>query len=110
MIQVLTVLVALVCLLLMGVILIQNPKGGGLDSTFGGGGASNALGAAKSADVVEKLTWGLAITLFILCIITSLVVQGGGSGNMRDSKTQGSHVMPIQNNDVSTATTYYYKG
>ncbi len=108
MIQVLTVLVALVCLLLMGVILIQNPKGGGLDSTFGGGGGGNSvLGAAKSTDLIEKLTWGLAITLFVLCIITSLVVQSGGSGNLRDSKTSEIQVSPVNGDEVST---YYYKG
>lgn len=75
MLTLLIVLIALVCLLLMGVVLIQNPKGGGLDSTFGGGaGANQMFGAAKTSDLIEKITWGLAITLFILCLITSKVV------------------------------------
>jgi preprotein translocase subunit SecG len=78
----LTIVIALVCVLLMGVVLIQNPKGGGIDSTFGGSGANQMLGAAKSTDFIEKLTWGLAITLFVLCIITAIAVTGaGGSGN-----------------------------
>jgi preprotein translocase subunit SecG len=46
----------------MGVVLIQNPKGGGVDSTFGGQSANQMFGAAKSTDFVEKLTWYLAIT------------------------------------------------
>ena len=74
-----TVLIALVCVLLMGVILIQNPKGGGVDATFGGNATNQMLVAAKSTDFIEKLTWYLAAALFILCIITSLMV-GGGSG------------------------------
>jgi len=80
MITLLTVLIALVCVLLMLVVLIQNPKGGGVDSTFGGSGANQMFGAAKSTDLIEKITWGLAITLFVLCIITAIMVNGGGTG------------------------------
>lgn len=71
----LTILTALVCLLLMGAVLIQNPKGGGIDSTFGGSSANQVFGAAKSTDFIEKVTWYLAIALFALCIITSLVAD-----------------------------------
>ncbi len=67
----LTVLIALVCVLLMGAVLIQNPKGGGIDSTFGGSASNQMFGAAKSTDFIEKITWYLAIALFALCIITS---------------------------------------
>lgn len=71
----LTVLIALICVLLMAVVLIQNPKGGGVDSTFGGG-ANQMFGAAKQADFIEKLTWGLAIALFALCIFTAIFITG----------------------------------
>lgn len=80
MLTAMTVLIALVCLLLMGAVLIQNPKGGGVDSTFGGSQANQMFGAAKSTDFIEKVTWGLAIALFVLCIITALMVDGGGGG------------------------------
>jgi preprotein translocase subunit SecG len=73
MIVFLTVLIAIVCVLLMVVVLIQNPKGGGLDATFGGKGAQQVLGAARSTDFMEKLTWYLFSALIILCIITSVV-------------------------------------
>ncbi len=74
------ILIALVCVLLMAAVLIQNPKGGGVDSTFGGQSANQMLGAARSTDFIEKLTWGLAIALFVLCIITSLMVGSGTEG------------------------------
>lgn len=77
MITFLTILIALVCILLMLVVLIQNPKGGGLDSTFGGSGANQMFGAAKSTDLIGKITWGLAIALFALCIITAIIVNSG---------------------------------
>ncbi len=80
MITTMTVLIALVCILLMGAVLIQNPKGGGVDSTFGGSQANQMFGAAKSADFIEKATWYLAVALFVLCIITSLMVGGAEGG------------------------------
>ena len=73
------IIIALVCVLLMATVLIQNPKGGGVDSTFGGQSANQMFGAARSTDFIEKLTWILAIVLFVLCIITSLMVGGSGT-------------------------------
>ena len=74
MVTFLTVIITLVCILLMAVILIQNPKGGGVDSTFGGQSANQMFGAARSTDFIEKLTWGLAIALVVLCIFTTFFV------------------------------------
>ncbi len=79
MITTLTIIIALNCVLLMLVVLIQNPKGGGVDSTFGGQGANQMFGAAKSADFIEKLTWGLAASLFVLCVLTAILVNNAGS-------------------------------
>ncbi len=73
----LTVIIALICVLLMGVVLIQNPKGGGVDSTFGGAASNQMFGAAKSTDFIEKLTWYLAAALFILCIVSSMFAGAG---------------------------------
>jgi len=109
MIGLLATLIALVCILLMGVVLIQNPKGGGLDSTFGGSsGANQLLGAAKSTDFIEKLTWGLAAALFILCLLTSFIVTnsatGGGNngpGSLSDEPT-GYIDLEIENNEDDT--------
>ncbi len=72
------ILIALVSVMLIAVILIQNPKGGGIDATFGGQGANQMFGAAKSTDFIEKLTWGLAIALFALSILTTLMVGSAG--------------------------------
>lgn len=69
----LVVLIAIVSVLLMLVVLIQNPKGGGLDATFGGKGAEQVLGAARSTNFMEKLTWYLFIALVVLCLSTTLL-------------------------------------
>ena len=87
MVTFMVVLIALVSLLLIVVILIQNPKGGGIDATFGGQGANQMFGAAKSTDFIEKLTWGLAIALFILSIATTFMVG---------SAVEGAGEIPLQ--------------
>jgi preprotein translocase subunit SecG len=76
MITLLIVLIGIISALLILSILIQNPKGGGIDSTFGGQGANQLFGVARSTDFIEKLTWGLIASLFILCIITAMFVTG----------------------------------
>lgn len=59
---VIVVLTTIVCVLLTLVVLIQNPKGGGLSATFGGISTS-MLGAQRTTDILEKATWTLAIIL-----------------------------------------------
>ncbi len=73
----LTILIAFIGVLLMIAVLIQNPKGGGVDATFGGSQANQMFGAAKSSDFIEKLTWGLAAALFVLCLVAAVLVGDG---------------------------------
>lgn len=68
MLSVIATLAAIVGILLILIVLIQNPKGGGVDSTFGGNSANQMFGAARSTDIVEKISWGLGAALFMLCI------------------------------------------
>lgn len=70
------VLIAIVSILLIGVILIQNSKGGGIDPNFGGQ-AQQLFGAARSTDFVEKATWVLGAALLILCVAAALMVGSG---------------------------------
>jgi len=70
----LTIIIALVGVLLMGSVLVQNPKGGGVDSTFGGGAANQMFGASKSSDFIEKATWGLAILMLALCVVATTLI------------------------------------
>lgn len=78
MLSTLAVLIALVSALLMLAVLIQNPKGGGIDPTFGGQ-AQQLFGAARSTDFIEKATWVLAGALIVLCVVAALTVGTGGT-------------------------------
>jgi preprotein translocase subunit SecG len=64
-----SILTILVCVLLVLVILIQNSKGGGIQSQFGA--ATQIIGVKKGTEVIEKLTWGLAIALILLSVLMS---------------------------------------
>jgi len=60
------ILIVLVSILMIGIVLIQESKGGGLSSNFS---SSNAImGVRKTTDVIEKATWGLAVTMVVLSI------------------------------------------
>lgn len=63
------VLSVLVCLLLALIILVQNPKGGGLATGFTGG--AQLGGVQKTTDFLEKSTWYLIIGLFVLCLVSA---------------------------------------
>ncbi len=64
--------------------MVQNPKGGGLSSSFGGGGSQVVGGVKKTGDFLDKSTWTLSIMLVVL-ILTSNVALKGDFGNA-DSK------------------------
>ena len=64
-----TILILIVSVLLGLIVLIQNPKGGGLGSAFGS--ANQIGGVRKTADFLEKATWTLAISLVLLCLVSS---------------------------------------
>ncbi|PJJ60633.1 preprotein translocase subunit SecG [Hymenobacter chitinivorans] len=66
-------LILFVCLLLALVVLAQNPKGGGLSSQFGSGGAANLMGVKRTGDLLERLTWGFAIGLMVLSLGTHVL-------------------------------------
>jgi preprotein translocase subunit SecG len=62
-------------LLLILVVLAQNPKGGGLSSQFGGAGVSQVMGVKKTGDLLEKLTWGFSITILSLTLLSNLFIE-----------------------------------
>ena len=68
-------IIIFIAILLILVILAQNSKGGGLSSQFGGSGASNMIGVKKTGDILEKITWGLAIGILALTLSTKFMVK-----------------------------------
>ncbi|CAN5585044.1 hypothetical protein BH11BAC2_BH11BAC2_23990 [soil metagenome] len=80
------VLLIIVSILLGLIVLVQNSKGGGLAS---GLSASNqVMGVRKTNDVLEKLTWGFAITLIVLSLAANLVLPKSNGTKGGQSKIQ----------------------
>jgi len=51
--------------------MVQNPKGGGLSSSFGGGGQQIG-GVQKTSDFLDRSTWLLAGLLLILILLSNI--------------------------------------
>ncbi|GGG54113.1 preprotein translocase subunit SecG [Hymenobacter glacieicola] len=81
-------LILLICLLLALVVLAQNPKGGGISSQFGAGGAAQLMGVKRTGDLLEKLTWGFAIGLMILSLGTHVIGGASEAGPARSVNQQ----------------------
>jgi len=73
------VLITIVCFLLIIVIMVQNPKGGGLSSSLGG--SQMIGGVQKTTDFLDKSTWTLATILIVLIMLSSLSFTGSLSDN-----------------------------
>ncbi len=65
------ILIVIAALFMIGIVLIQESKGGGLSSNFQ---ASNAImGVRKTTDFIEKATWSLAIAMVVLSVACAWV-------------------------------------
>ena len=67
---ILSILVLLASVLLIFVVYIQNPKGGGLSSDFGSPGQLG--GVKKTNEFIDKLTWSLAGIIVVASIIITM--------------------------------------
>jgi preprotein translocase subunit SecG len=92
----LTVLIIIICLFIILIVLIQNPKGGGLTGGLGSA-ASSVIGVQSAGDVMEKTTWGSAVLLLALCVLTAFVVPKVGTVEQQKTLTEQAAKM---NNSV----------
>lgn len=88
-ISLLTTLLIVVSLFLIGLVLIQRGRGGGLAGAFGGAGGSSAFGT-KAGDVFTRITIGVAAVWFLICMLLVVLVNKQQSGPGALSKIGGS--------------------
>ena len=67
-------IIIFISVLLVLVVLSQNSKGGGLSNQFGAG-SSNLIGVKRTGDLLERLTWGLAIGLVVLSLSSNMIID-----------------------------------
>ena len=100
---IISILIFVVSLLLMGIVLIQNSKGGGLAAGFAS--TNQIAGVQRTTDFLEKGTWILAISLLVLCLVSTAMI-GGGSVEEQSSQLEEvigeQQIAPVQGLDEST--------
>lgn len=74
------ILLVIVCIILGFVILIQNPKGGGLTGSIGGM-TNQMMGVKQTNDVMEKGTWIFAGLIGLICILSAYLLTNHQTGN-----------------------------
>mgnify|MGYP001228907560 CR=1 FL=1 len=67
-------IIIFVSILLILIVLVQNSKGGGLSSQFGGNSSNQFMGVQKTNDLLEKATWTLAIIIVALTMLSNLFI------------------------------------
>src|SRR5262249_43485977 len=91
-------LIIIASVILGFIVLVQNPKGGGLTGNIAGF-STQFMGVKQTTDVLEKGTWIFAAIIGLLCLVSSFFISGSGSVQDRSTDvgnpTQQS--VPAQN-------------
>lgn len=75
----LVILIVLAAVLMIGIVLIQESKGGGLSSSFA---SYNQIGGVrKTTDFIEKTTWGLAVAMVVISVACAWVAPTAGTSS-----------------------------
>jgi preprotein translocase subunit SecG len=95
------ILVIIASIILCLIVLVQNPKGGGLSGSLGGF-SNQLMGVKQTTDVLEKGTWVFAGIVGILCIISPIFIPktAGGSSKNEDLINKAPVTAPQQQNTV----------
>lgn len=86
-------LIILASIILAFLVLIQNPKGGGLSSGFSGG--TNLMGVKRTGDLLEKGTWIMVIAIMVFSLGVNIIgttpgtSKGGLGGQIEAPAQQG---------------------
>ena len=65
------ILIVIAAVLMIGIVLIQESKGGGLSSSFAS--YNQVAGVRKTTDFIEKATWSLAAAMVVISIVCAWV-------------------------------------
>lgn len=83
------ILIILASVLLGLIVLIQNPKGGGLTGSIAGF-SNQFMGVKQTTDVLEKGTWIFGGLIAALCIASVLFIPKNVTSGMEDRINQAS--------------------
>ena len=104
------ILIIVACIVLSLIVLVQNPKGGGLAGNIAGF-SNQFMGVKQTTDVLEKGTWIFAAIIGVLCLVSTLFISGAstsdddplnkinpaGVGGQRQQQPAGDNAVPFTN-------------
>ncbi len=82
-----TTIILIASILLVGVVLVQNSKGGGLASGFAA--QNQIMGVRKTTDFIEKATWTLVAVVIVLSVLSAAFLPKNEI--VRDSELKGQY-------------------
>lgn len=85
------VLIFIASIFLILVVLAQNPKGG-MAANFGV--SNQVMGVRQTTDILEKLTWGLAVGIVVLSLCASIAISSHKNSGSRKSDKIIEQVVP----------------
>ncbi len=92
------ILIVLASIILGFIVLVQNPKGGGLAGNIGGF-STQFMGVKQTNDVLEKGTWIFGGIISALCLASALFIGSGSSdstGPNRVNEATGTTIPSTQ--------------
>lgn len=93
------ILILVASVALAFIILVQNPKGGGLAGNVAGF-SNQFMGVKQTTDVLEKGTWVFALVIAILCLFSAFFIPKAGTTrdvNARPTTTTAPVNQPANN-------------
>ena len=100
------ILIVLASLCMIGIVLIQESKGGGLASAFSS--ANSSFGVRQTTNFIEKTTWTLAAAMVVISVICAYVAPSAATEGsvIEKAATEQSTTNPnnVQGFGAATAT------
>ncbi len=105
------ILIMIACVLLVIIVMAQNPKGGGLSGTFGGA-SSAQFGVQRTNDFMERATWILGSVIIVLILLSVVLTAKptpkaptpGAAAPKTEQTTPANQKAPATNNQTTPAT------
>ena len=96
------ILIIIASVILALIVLIQNPKGGGLSGNIAGF-STQFMGVKQTTDILEKGTWLFAGIIAVLCLASTMFISKGPSANTNPN-TQTQQQQSAPTNPVTPTT------
>lgn len=98
------ILIILASVILGLIVLVQNPKGGGLSGSLGGF-SNQLMGVKQTTDVLEKGTWVFAAIVGILCVVSPVFINSAtGSSSKNDDLIKNAPATAPKTTQPNTVT------